>query len=140
MNHVTHLLSSPDISIFSLEISNFFLYQKIHTRLHFTYIISNYSAKFNTPGLLKIIIFGNISHDVILIDYCVTNKTLVLHQQVLHQCSRRVKKKVRKFCDLSPTFVEIAGEELVGTAYLSPILDMVKIETSFKLQKCLSTL
>ena len=71
----------------------FFLYQKIQTRLHFTYIISNYSAKFNTPGLLKIMIFGNISHDVIIIDYWVTNKTLVLHQQVLHQFSRRVKNK-----------------------------------------------
>ena len=74
MNHVTHPLSYADINIFSLEISRFCYIRKYTYRFAFWYIISNsfnffeflkiflidmvtilmMSAKFATPGLLKI--------------------------------------------------------------------------------------
>ena len=41
VNHVTHLLSSADISIFSPEISNICHIKKYRYRLHFLRIISN---------------------------------------------------------------------------------------------------
>ena len=33
---------------------------------------------------------------------------------ILQQCHKRVKLKVRRFCGLSPMFVEVTGEKLVG--------------------------
>ena len=38
-----------------------------------------------------------------------------------------LKIKVTKFLELIPTFVEVTGEKLVGGAFLSPILNRVKI-------------
>ena len=77
MNHVTHTLSSAEISNFSLEISKFCYIKKYMYRLHFdtkllillTFLesikivlikkvaILVMSAKMATPGLLKIKIF-----------------------------------------------------------------------------------
>ena len=80
MNHLTHLLSSADISIFSSETSKFCYIRKYKHRLHFgkqfgipltffesfdkfflinAVTILMMSAKFATPGLLKIKIFQN---------------------------------------------------------------------------------
>ena len=33
--------------------------------------------------------------------------------ETCHQCRKWVKKRVRKFCGLIPTFVEVTGEILV---------------------------
>ena len=77
MNHVTHTLSSAEISNFSLEISKFCYIKKYMYRLHFDtkllilltfpesvkivlikkVAILVMSAKMATPGLLKIKIF-----------------------------------------------------------------------------------
>ena len=77
MNHVTHPLSSSDISFFSPEISKFFNIKKYMYRLHFDtkliilliflqsikiFLIKEVtilviSAKMASPGLLKIKIF-----------------------------------------------------------------------------------
>ena len=77
MNHVTHPLSSADISNFSLEISKFCYIKKYMHRLHFdtkflirlTFLeslkiallkkvkILMMSAKIATPGLLKVKVF-----------------------------------------------------------------------------------
>ena len=45
------------------------------------------------------------------------------------------KLKVRKFCGLIPTFVEVTGEKLVGRGPFSlpPILNRVKVEDLRKL-------
>ena len=94
MDHVTHLLSSADISIFSSEISKFCYIRKYRYRLHFrTYFlilltffeslkvflinmvtILMMSSKLATPGLLTIEIFQSKGDDVIIPDYDVTNK------------------------------------------------------------------
>ena len=96
MNNVTHPLSSADMSIFSSKISKFCYIKKCRYRLHFstqflillTFLeslkiflinivtIFMMSAKFATPDLLKIKIFQNKVHDVIIPDYDVTNKIL----------------------------------------------------------------
>ena len=96
MNHVTHNLSSTDISIFSLEISKFCYIKKCRYRLHFgtqflffltfieslkiflikLVIILMMSAKMATPGLLKITVFWNKGYDVIISVDDVTNKIL----------------------------------------------------------------
>ena len=96
MNHVTHLLSSADISIFSSEISKFCYIRKHRYRLHFgtwflillpflslwRFFLINMvtilmmSAKLATPGPLKIKIFHNKGCDVIIPDYDVTSKIL----------------------------------------------------------------
>ena len=96
MNHVTHTLSSADISIFSPEISKVFYIKKYRYRLHFgTYflilltfieslkiiwitlvIILMMSAKMANRGLIKIMIFWNKGHDVIIPDNDVTSKIL----------------------------------------------------------------
>ena len=96
MNHVTHPLSSADISIFSPEISKFCYIKKYRYRLHFgtqfriflafiessrvflikLVIILMMSAKMATPDLLIIMIFWNKGYDVIILVDDVTNKFL----------------------------------------------------------------
>ena len=85
MNHVTHLLSSVDISIFSAEISKFCYIKKYRYRLYFDkwflfiltfleslqIVIINMvkvlmmSEKMATPALLKIKVFWNKGYYVI---------------------------------------------------------------------------
>ena len=92
MNHVTHLSTSADISIFSSEISKFCCIKKYRYRLHFDtqfltlltsleslkivlinmVTILMMSAKMATPGLLKV--FWNKSYDVITFVHDVTSK------------------------------------------------------------------
>ena len=94
MNHVTHLLSSAGISIFSSEITIFCYIKKYRHRFHFhtsflillTCIVSlkiflinlvtilMMSEKIATP--LKIKVFLNIVYDVIIYVHYVTSKTL----------------------------------------------------------------
>ena len=96
MNHVTHPLSSADISIFSPEISKFCYIKKYRYGSHFdTYflipfsfpvslkiflitlvIILTMSAKMATPALLKITVFRNKGYDVVIPVDNVTNKIL----------------------------------------------------------------
>ena len=72
MNHVTHLLTSADISIFSPEISKFIYIKKYRYQLHFSIlaffeslkvclinlvIILMMQAKVTTLGLPKITVF-----------------------------------------------------------------------------------
>ena len=96
MNHVTNLLISADISIFSSEISKFCYIRKYRYRLHFSISflilliffeslkiflknivkILMMSAKLATPGLLNIKIFRNKGYDVIILDYDINNKIL----------------------------------------------------------------
>ena len=94
MNHVTHPLSSADISIFSREIGKF-CYIK-YRYIAFWYIIPNsfnfswvfkdflinlfiilmMSAKMATPGLLNITVFWKKLYDVIIPIDGVTNNIL----------------------------------------------------------------
>ena len=94
MNHVTHLLSSADISIFSSEITIFCYIKKYRHRFHFhtsflillTCIVSlkiflinlvtilMMSEKIATP--LKIKVFLNVVYDVIIYVHYVTSKIL----------------------------------------------------------------
>ena len=96
INHVTHPLSSADISIFSPEISTFCYTKKYRYRLHFgtkflilltfleslkiffnkLVIILMMLAKVATPGLIKITVFWNKGYDVIILVTDVTNKIL----------------------------------------------------------------
>ena len=96
MNHVTHPLSSTDISIFSPETSKFCYIKKYRYRFYFgkkflifltfieslriflikMVIILMMSAKMATPGLLKITVFWNKGYDVIISVDDVTNKIL----------------------------------------------------------------
>ena len=99
MNHVTHPLSSADISNFSPEISKFCYIKKYMYRVHFDtklLLIQNsfnfswvYKDCFNkksfnfgdvskmaTPGLFKIKIFWKKGYDVIIYVHDVTNKIL----------------------------------------------------------------
>ena len=102
MNHVTHPLSSVDMSIFSPKISKLCSIKKYRYRLHFDTIlhfdiISNsfnffwvftdhvlinmvtilmVSAKFPTLDPLKIKLFSNKGNDVIISVNDVTNKSL----------------------------------------------------------------
>ena len=96
MNHVTHLLSSADISNFLTAIRKFFYTKKYMYRLHFdtkfpillTFLeplkivlikkigILMMSAKMATPGLLKIKLFWNKGYDIIIPVNDVTNKLL----------------------------------------------------------------
>ena len=97
MNHVTHPLSSADISIFSTEISKFCYIMEYRYRLHFdiyflillTFIeslkivlinmvtILMMSAKMATLGLLKIKVFWNKGYGVIISIHDVINKILL---------------------------------------------------------------
>ena len=94
MNHVTHPLSSTDISNFSTQISKFCYIKKYMYRLHFdkkflillTFLeslkivsitavtISMMSATMATPDLLKIKVFWNKYYDVIINVPDVSNK------------------------------------------------------------------
>ena len=96
MNHVTHLLSSADISNFSSQISKFCYIRKYMYRLHFdtkflilfTFLESLkivlikkvatliMPTKMATPDLLKITVFWNKGYDVIIYVHDVTNKIL----------------------------------------------------------------
>ena len=96
MNHVTHSMSPADISNFSPEIRKFCYIKKCMCRLHFDtkfLIILAFleflriilikkvtslmmSAKMATPGFLKITVFWNKGHDVIIYIHDVTNKIL----------------------------------------------------------------
>ena len=96
INHVTHPLSSADISIFSPEISRFCYIKKHRYRLDFatkflillTFLesliialinmvtILMMSAKMATPGLFKIEVFWNKGHDVIISVHDFTCKIL----------------------------------------------------------------
>ena len=96
INHVTHPLSSADISIFSRECSTFCYIKKCTYRLEFdrqflillTFLesvvivlinmvtILMMSTKITTPGLLKIRVFWNNGYDVIISVHDVTNKIL----------------------------------------------------------------
>ena len=98
MNHVTHLLSSADISIFLPEISKFCYIKKYRYRFHLdTYFLTlltfleslrivlinmvkilMMSAKMGTPGLLKIKIFWKKAYDVIIFALDVTKTILSL--------------------------------------------------------------
>ena len=84
MNHVTHSLSSADISIFSPEISKFCYINKYRSRLHFdiefliiltfleslkiilikTVTILMVPVKMATPGLFKRKVFWKRGYDV----------------------------------------------------------------------------
>ena len=97
MNHVTHPLSSADISNFSAEICKSCYIKKYLYRLHFdtkllilfTFLesikivlikkvaIMVMSAKMATPDLLKIKIFWKKGYDVIIYVYDVTSKILL---------------------------------------------------------------
>ena len=97
MNHVTHPLSSADISIFLLEISKFCYIKKHWYRLQlntqflilltFTeslkvdlinmVLILMMSAKMGTQGPLKIKVFWNNVYEVINSVHDVTNKILL---------------------------------------------------------------
>ena len=96
MNHVTHPLSSADISIVSPEISKFCYIKKYRYRLQFdtwflillTFLeflkivlinmvkIFMMSAKMAALGLLKVKVFWNKGYDVIISVHDVTNKIL----------------------------------------------------------------
>ena len=96
MNHVTHLLSSADISNFSLEVSKFCYIKKYMYRLRFdtkflillTFLeflkivliekvtVLMMSAKMATQALPKIKIFWNKGYDVMIYVYDVTNQIL----------------------------------------------------------------
>ena len=96
MNHVTHPLSSADISIFYTRNLQIFLYQEIQIQIPFGYIISTISnfseslrivlinmvtilamsAKMATPGLLRIKVFWKNGFDVIISVHDLTNKIL----------------------------------------------------------------
>ena len=52
--------------------------------------------------------------------------------EILHQCGKSVKAKSRKDLGLIPTFVEITGEKLLGSLFVSPyILNRVKTRINF---------
>ena len=94
MNHVTHTLTSADISIFLPEISRFCYIKKYRYRLNFStqflillaffqslslflinlVIILMMPAKLATPGLLKTTVFRKKIYDVITSVDDVTNK------------------------------------------------------------------
>ena len=96
INHITHLLISADISIFSPEISKFGYVKKYRYRLGFvplflillTFLESliiglinmvttlMMSTKISTPSVFKIMVFWNKSYDVIIPVHDVTNKFL----------------------------------------------------------------
>ena len=96
INHVTHLFSSGDISIFLREISKFCYNKKYGYRLYFDTLflilltffdswnifwinmvtILMMSAKMATLGLLKTKVFWNKGYDVIISVHDVTNKIL----------------------------------------------------------------
>ena len=96
MNHVTHALTSAEISIFSPEISKFCYIKKCRYRLLFStefliildileslkiclinmVTILMMSAKKATPGLLKVTVFWNKGCDVITYVHDVINKIL----------------------------------------------------------------
>ena len=96
MNHVTHPLTSADISIFSLEFSKLCYIKKYRYRLYFSIefliilhfleslkiclmnliIILMMSAKMTTPSLLELTVFWNKGYDVIIFVDEVTNKIL----------------------------------------------------------------
>ena len=96
MNHVTHPLSSADISNFLTEISKFYYIKKYMYRFHFdtkfpillTFLeslkivlikkvrILMMSAKMATPVVLKIKVFWKKGYEVIINVYDVTNKIL----------------------------------------------------------------
>ena len=96
INHITHLLISADISIFSPEISKFGYVKKYRYRLGFvplflillTFLesliiglinmVTNLmmSTKMSTPNLFKIKIFWNKSYNVITSAHDVTNNFL----------------------------------------------------------------
>ena len=96
MNHVTHALTSAEISIFSPEISKFCYIKKCRYRLLFStefliildileslkiclinmVTILMMSAKKATPGLLKVTVFWNKGCDIITYVHDVINKIL----------------------------------------------------------------
>ena len=96
MNHVTHALTSAEISIFSPEISKFCYIKKCRYRLLFStefliildileslkiclinmVTILMMSVKKATPGLLKVTVFWNKGCDVITYVHDVINKIL----------------------------------------------------------------
>ena len=96
MNHVTHALSSADVSNFSPKISKFCYIKKYTCRLHFDtkflifltfleslkivlikkVIVLLMSANVATPGLLKIKVFWNKGYKVIIYVHDITNKML----------------------------------------------------------------
>ena len=96
MNHLTHPVSSADISIFSTQIRKFCYIKKYRYRLHFDtwflillifieslkivliniFTILMMSAKMATPGLRKIEVFWKKGYNVIIFVDDVTNKFL----------------------------------------------------------------
>ena len=96
IKHVTHPLSSADISLFSPEVSKSCYIKKSTYRLDFdtwfqffltfleslVIVLKNMvtilmmSAKITTPGLLKIRVFWNNGYDVIISVHDVINKIL----------------------------------------------------------------
>ena len=85
INHVTHPLSSADISIFSPKISKFCYIKKYRYRLDFESLvivlinmvtILIMSAKMATRGLLKISVLWNKGYDVIVSVHDVTSRIL----------------------------------------------------------------
>ena len=99
INQVIYLLSSTDISIFSLEINNFCYIRKYRHRLHFLILLTFFEsvkvilinivailmmeAKLDTLGLLKIEIFWNEGYDVIICVHNVTIKILSLRSNCI---------------------------------------------------------
>ena len=97
MNHVTHPLSSTDISILSPETSKFCYIKKYRYRFYFgkkflifltfieslriflikMVIILTMSAKMATQCLLKITVFWNKGYDIIIPADDITNKILL---------------------------------------------------------------
>ena len=125
MNHVTHLLTSADISIFSPEISKFIYIKKYRYKLHFSIlaffeslkvclinlvIILMMQAKVTTLGLPKITVFWSKGYEVIISVNNVTNKILshdsnyvvdVFMWPTFGNCSVSMRKQPQFYKDLS---------------------------------------
>ena len=95
MSHVTHLLISADITIFHPKSANFSIWRNADIDCiltHNFYFLTSLesvkivlinlvtivmmSAKIATPGLLKIKVFWNKAHDVMIFVHNVSNKIL----------------------------------------------------------------
>ena len=94
MNHVTHPLSSADISIFSLKIDKFCYIKKCRYSWVFYFnffelinVVITLPAKMASPGLLIITVFGNKSYDIILPVDDVIKKFYHLIQIIFWMCS-----------------------------------------------------
>ena len=139
-NHMTHSLSSPDISIFSLETSNCCYFKKYRNGLHFNtwflilltffdslkvvlidmLAILTMSAKVITLGLFKRKVIWSKDYDIIISVNDVTNKISSLDLN-------HIVGVIISFVNSS-----IFMREVIITS----ILSYFNLEPSFKLQWC----